>query len=165
MLRLCICLIAVWFIGCQCPVPDGKRMDKEVSPSTAEIPAGIGTTAVQQKPAEAANIQWVNSFDDGLKIARARNCPLMVDFSAEWCGWCKKLDEETWTNKDVILLAKGFVCVKIDCDTDRQTPARYGAKSLPTILFMSTDGKVIHQVLGYRNAEDMIAEMNAAGRQ
>ncbi|MFH1859596.1 MAG: thioredoxin family protein [bacterium] len=168
MLRLCSCLIAVWLVGCQCPLPEKKHMTKEVS-TLAEIPAKVGTEAVssvvQQKPLLETTIQWVSSFDDGLRMAKARNCSLMVDFSAEWCGWCKKLDEDTWTNKDVILLAQKFVCVKIDCDTDRQTPARYGAKSLPTILFMNTDGKVIHQVLGYRNAEDMTVEMNAAGKR
>ncbi|MBI4778002.1 thioredoxin family protein [Candidatus Desantisbacteria bacterium] len=191
MLRLCICLIAMSLIGCQYPV-QGKQesgvggQGAEVRSQEAEpqIPSpapsgeslapakGTETVAavVQQKPekpekpAEVINIQWVNSFDEGLEMAKARNCPLMVDFSAEWCGWCKKLDEETWTDKNVIQLAQRFVCVKIDCDTDRQTPARYGARSLPTILFITPDEKVIHHVLGYRNPEDMIAEMNKAGQ-
>jgi thiol:disulfide interchange protein len=131
---------------------------------SSKSPASKGTETVaaivQQKPVEAVNIQWVNSFDEGLKMAKTRNCPLMVDFYAEWCGWCKKLDKETWTNNDVIQLAKKFICIKIDCDTDRQTPAKYGARSLPTILFMNPEGKVIHQVLGYRDPEDMIAEMS-----
>ncbi len=195
MLRLCICLLAMYLIGCHCPMLEGKRMVKEVAP-LAENPVNIGTESVsavvqekpmelegkrrlkespnnkdtksvssqvQQKPTEAANIQWVTTFDEGLKIAKEKNCPLMVDFFAPWCGWCVKLDEETYTNKDVIQLAQRFVCVKIDVDTDRKTPAQYGARSLPTILFISPDGKVIHQVIGYRNSEDMIGEMNAVG--
>ncbi|MEK7814045.1 MAG: thioredoxin family protein [Candidatus Desantisbacteria bacterium] len=191
MLRLCICLIAMSLIGCQCSVQDTKKNGKqgsvisgqETEPQTmttvplSENPVSKGTKStkstesikttdesVQQKPVEITNIQWVNSFDDGLKIAKTRNCPLMVDFFADWCGWCKKLDEETWTNKDVILLAQRFVCVKIDCDTDRQTPARYGVRPLPTILFINTEATVIHQVIGYRNPEDMIVEMNKAVR-
>lgn len=205
MLRLCICLIVMGLIGCQCPVQDTKGNGKQAGDRSQELeprilnnvsssestvrdlsqatsttrilndvsssksPVSKGTEAVsavvQQKPAEDINIQWVNSFDEGLRIAKTRNCPLMVDFFADWCGWCKRLDETTWTNKDVILLAQRFVCVKIDCDTDRQTPARYGARSLPTILFINPEGKVIHQVIGYRNPEDMIVEMNKAGSQ
>ena len=185
MLRLCVCLIAMSLIGCQCSVKDTKESGKqgEVGSSQELEPQTMATASlsetpvikeiertentaesVQQKPVEITNIQWVNSFDEGLKIAKTRNCPLMVDFSAEWCGWCRKLDEDTWTNKDVILLAQRFVCVKIDCDTDRQTPARYGVRPLPTILFINTNAKIIHQVIGYKNSEDMIVEMNKAGR-
>jgi len=181
MFRLCICLIAMSFIGCQCPV-QGKQESgvrsqeteaqiQNPAPSNESLAPAKGTETVAvvvqqkpEKPAEVTNIQWVNSFDEGLKMAKSRNCPLMVDFYAEWCGWCKKLDKETWTDKNVIQLAQRFVCVKIDCDTDRQTPARYGARSLPTILFINSDGKVIHQVIGYRNSEDMITEMNKAGQ-
>lgn len=147
--------MAVWLIGCQCLVSEEKHMTKEGS-SLVEIPASIGTEAISPQ------ISWVTSFDEGLRIAKEKNCPLMVDFFASWCGWCVKLDEETYTNKDVIQLAQRFVCVKVDVDTDRKTPAQYGAKSLPTILFMSPDGKVIHQVVGYRNSEDMIEEMKKA---
>ncbi len=180
MLRLCICLMAMSLIGCQCPVKEVSGVgNQESEPQTlVTVPSSESketvaeavqpkpvSTQVEPNPGKITSIQWISSFDEGLKIARAKNCPLMVDFSAEWCGWCKKLDEDTWTNKDVILLAQKFVCVKIDCDTDRQTPARYGARSLPTILFINPEAKVIHQVIGYRNPEDMIVEMNKAGGQ
>ncbi|MFH1097993.1 MAG: thioredoxin family protein [Candidatus Desantisbacteria bacterium] len=176
MLRLCICLMVMCLIGCQCPDLKEKHVAKEVTLMVkkpinmakeaallAENSINTATKtvaeAVQEKPMEVTNIQWVTAFDDGLKMAKEKNCPLMVDFFAQWCGWCVKLDEETWTNKDVIQLAQRFVCVKVDVDTDRQTPARYGARSLPTILFINPDGKVIHQVIGYRNSEDMLGEM------
>ena len=185
MLRLCICLLALYFIGCQCPRLEKEHIVKEnpvnmgteaLSPvvhvgvdskpttPTVSMSTEAPSPVVHVKVTPPANIEWITTFDEGLKMAKSRNCPLMVDFYAEWCGWCKKLDKETWTDKNVIQLAQRFVCVKIDCDTDRQTPARYGARSLPTILFINSDGKVIHQVIGYRNSEDMITEMNKAGQ-
>jgi thioredoxin-related protein len=59
-------------------------------------------------------LKWYG-FDEGLAKAKKENKFLLVDFYTDWCGWCKKMDSETYANKNIIkLLNKDFVLVKLN---------------------------------------------------
>ena len=70
---------------------------------------------------------------------------LMVDFWAEWCQPCRAiapaLEELAQESKGSVSLAK------VNVDDNPQLAARYGVRSIPTILFMK-DGTVVDQVIG-----------------
>jgi thioredoxin-like negative regulator of GroEL len=83
----------------------------------------------------------------------------MVDFTASWCYWCRRLDETTYKNKEVISLAEKFISAKVDCDKEYTIAQKYKIRGLPTILFMDADGQVLHSVVGYRSPEDFLIEM------
>jgi thiol-disulfide isomerase/thioredoxin len=140
--------------------------EKEIV-SKEKIPQEKGAISeenmVQEKPIEVdIRIEWYASFTEGLNIAKEKKKPLMVDFDAGWCIWCKKLDETTYKDEQVIALSKEFIPVKVDCDEDTITPGRYGIRGLPTILFLNPGGQVIHQVIGYRSPENLLLEMKKA---
>ncbi|MFH1562700.1 MAG: thioredoxin family protein [Nitrospirota bacterium] len=132
-----------------------KEEIKVVEPNQGENPS------IQQEPMEneTKEIKWYFSFEEGLKASKEEGKPLMVDFEASWCGWCKKLDETTYKDTQVIALSKKFIPVKVDCDTDRVTPQKYGVRGLPTIIFMDSAGQILHQIVGYRGAEGFALEM------
>ncbi len=83
-----------------------------------------------------------NSFD---REVLESPVPVIVDFSAPWCGPCKVL--EPVLEELAREYADKLKVVKVNVDEARQVAARYGVLSVPTLLFVK-DGRVQDQVVG-----------------
>ena len=82
------------------------------------------------------------SFDEALV---ANQSLMMVDFWAEWCGPCRAIAPVL---EDLARTSGGRVTLaKVNVDENPGLAARYGIRSIPTILFVK-DGKVADQVIG-----------------
>jgi thioredoxin-like negative regulator of GroEL len=114
---------------------------------------------------DKATLKWEKNFDEALKKAKASGKPVMIDFWAEWCGWCHRLDQTTYVDPRVLKLGQDFVVVKVDTEAGgRQTEVaeRYDVANLPTILFVSPQGRVIQRVTGYQGPGRFPASMEKA---
>jgi thiol-disulfide isomerase/thioredoxin len=113
--------------------------------------------------ARAESITWAKSFDAAMKQAKATGRPVMVDFYTDWCGYCKKLDAEVYTDAQVIRAAGKFISVKMNAEKEGYTQARqYQVTGFPTILFLDAQGGVVGTVRGYAPAPVFMAAMQDA---
>lgn len=82
------------------------------------------------------------NFDEALA---AQQGLLMVDFWAEWCGPCKAIAPVL---EGLVKDSSGTVTLaKVNVDENPGLAARYGIRSIPTVLFVR-EGKVVDQVIG-----------------
>jgi thioredoxin 1 len=82
------------------------------------------------------------NFDEALA---ANQAVMMVDFWAEWCGPCKAIAPVL---EDLARESAGAITLaKVNVDENPALAARYGIRSIPTILFVK-QGKVADQVIG-----------------
>jgi len=83
-----------------------------------------------------------SSFDE--EIGKHQEV-LMVYFWAEWCQPCRAMAPAI---EELVTESKGSVSLaKVNVDDNPQLAARYGIRSIPTILFMKA-GLVLDQVIG-----------------
>lgn len=111
--------------------------------------------------ASAYAISWKYDLLAALKEARDSGKPVMVDFYTESCGWCKKLDADTYTDSSVQRLAEKFICVKVDADKAPETAARYDIPGYPTIIFLNSSGTPIERIVGYKGPASFAQTMSA----
>jgi thioredoxin 1 len=70
---------------------------------------------------------------------------LLVDFWAEWCGPCKMIAPLL---AELAAEYQGCLAVgKLNVDENRQSAARFGIRSIPTLLFLR-DGVRVDQIVG-----------------
>ena len=113
-------------------------------------------------PALAAEISWQKTYSDALAVSKNENKPIMVIFTADWCVFCKKMENQTFTNPQIIReINNNFVAVKIDKDKETQIVKDFKVQGIPDMYFLTPfdtqDGvQIITRQLGFIEAKDLL---------
>lgn len=102
---------------------------------------------------------WHAETEDALAEARSRKALVLVDLYADWCGWCKVLEERVFTSPEFERYAQKFVRLRVDTEDGGQGSAlqsRFSIESLPMLLILDADKIKVGQVAGYQPTADFI---------
>ena len=127
-----------------------------------------------------AKINWV-SMEEAVAAAKNDGKKILVDLTTVWCGWCKKMDKDTYSNANVInFINTNFHAVKFDAEkTTREISINgktykhlpnvgrngihewaatmmNGRPSYPSTAILDANSKIITNVPGYKKAGEMI---------
>ena len=115
--------------------------------------AGMVWLSVGANSVDAASIGW-KGYDEGLSLANKEGKKVMLHFWAEWCGYCKKMEKETFQDKKVIAyLNDYYIPIKVNSDIEQQLAANYFVRGLPTTWFLTKKGEKISNLPGYVPAD------------
>ncbi len=83
--------------------------------------------------------------------------PVMVDFTATWCGPCKMLEPVV---KELAKLWEGKVKVyKLDVDDHSDIAMQYGVMGVPTLILF-VNGQPAQRLTGYQPKDRIIAKFS-----
>lgn len=117
-------------------------------------------------------LKWLD-WNTGYPMAKKANKIILVDAYTNWCGWCKKMDRDTYTDPKIIgALNRDFVIIKfnpeiaeIQYDLDgvkisgRELFAQLTqgkSTGFPTTYFIQPNKKQIQIAAGYLGPEDFL---------
>ena len=100
---------------------------------------------------------WHASLDEALAAARESGKPVLLDFTAEWCGPCKMLGAEVLHHADHAALIGRFEAVQVDVDQHRELAEEYGVGGIPDLRVLNPDGSLVQKTVGYGGAAGAVA--------
>ncbi len=119
------------------------------------------TLYVQRTPDN--DVRWVRGAA-GLEAMGEPNRPVLLYFTAEWCGPCKMMRKAVWPDERVeraVNTAVVPVYVDVDDPSNRPLVAEHRVEAMPTFLLIR-DGRPMARMTGYLNADQVIALTRAA---
>jgi len=85
--------------------------------------------------------------------------PVLVDFSAVWCGPCQKIAPLVEELADAF---QGRAKVaKVDVDNNQELATQFGIMSVPTLMIIK-DGKVINKWSGFTSKQTLADSIETA---
>ncbi len=124
---------------------------------------GITNSTVSQ-----SSLKWY-SFDEAMQKSKRESKPVLVDFYADWCSWCKEMDKQTFSNPSVRRqLNKNFVLARIDVQkkqkinykgktfSEREFQAALNVTGLPTLAFFDKNGNLVTTVPGFMTKDQLL---------
>ena len=83
--------------------------------------------------------------------------PVLVDFTAEWCGPCKMLSPIV---DEIASQYEGKLrVVKVDADANENVMQQYGILGLPTLMLFK-NGEVVERITGFKPKDKILGKLN-----
>ena len=92
------------------------------------------------------------TVDDALIAAKEQGKQVYIDCQTSWCGPCKKMSKEIFTNKEVAeYYNEHFISISMDMEKEGTGYAKeFNVRYYPTHVYLNPSGVVLHNVIGFQ---------------
>ena len=97
----------------------------------------------------ADELPWQDDYAKAVAEAANKHQPVLLDFSASWCGPCRMMERTTFADAGVRGEMQGYLLVKVDFDQARDLVARYRVEAIPTCILLNQFGEKVAATTGY----------------
>jgi thioredoxin 1 len=106
--------------------------------------------------AGTTDVKWETSLEAAQARAKAEHNVIFLDVWAGWCGWCLKLQHDTFPSKEGQAALAGVVPLSIKTQEADGSPTKdnhfekdFRVSGYPTLLILDATGKEISRQPGY----------------
>ncbi len=119
---------------------------------------------------------FFTTWTDVQKSAKERHVLIYLHFTTDWCGWCRQIEANTYTDPKVKQeLATNFASASLDCTVPKgQKPStmvkinldlyrKFNGDGYPYLVILSEDGRTIYKIIGgYMPPDAFLQQLNDA---
>ena len=111
------------------------------------IVATAGVAACQR---DASRLWFKGELEDAQAEAAERGSVVMIEFYADWCNWCRRLESDTFSAPAVRRELAQIVSLRRNAEEEGAGLAdRFEVDSYPTMVFLDPEGNEMDRILGY----------------
>jgi thiol-disulfide isomerase/thioredoxin len=122
----------------------------------------LGLTPALFSQVEFIEVVTPADMDEAREKAAKGDLMLFVDVYATWCGPCKVMDREVYSDRTVAeVMNASFVSVRMDGETDfgRKYAAEQGLTGYPSMFVFDPSGDPVGRLIGFRPAGEMVTAL------
>lgn len=106
-----------------------------------------------------------DKWNDVTKEARKADKPIFAMVCAPWCSNCAKMKASVFPDKEVgDFINENFVATMLNSEDNMSNMrvTNWGVKTVPTMVFLDKNKKVVHMSAGFKNKQQIIKEAQIA---
>ena len=101
--------------------------------------------------------QWLVDYSFARQEAKRLGLPLLIHFSATWCGPCKQMERDTLHTPALqSVLGTQVIALKVDSDENPGLIEAFRVDLLPTDIVVAPDGKIVSRTTNYQNPDQYL---------
>ncbi len=139
-------------------------MKRQIFAASALVFAACLPASAAALPGPAPALSaWHNRSEAAFAAARKSGKPVLVDLYAAWCGWCKTMEREVFSQARFETYAERFELLRVDVEDGAdgsELQQRFRADSLPTLLLLDPKQALIGKIEGFMETERLIARLD-----
>lgn len=119
-------------------------------------------------PSPAEEVAWVKDFKVAMKQAAEQKKLVVLDLSASWCGYCRRMAREVYPDPKFVEFSRSHVFIRLFADTEQQgteLAERFRIRGFPTIVVLNAQGQELGRVEGARDRDSLIREIQEITRR
>ena len=121
--------------------------------------AVLMTVVFSSSTVSAENLKWY-AYDEGMTLAKSQHKKIYINFFADWCGYCTKMDKTTFVDPEIVsYLNKNFIPIKVNSEKEVTLATKYKVRGLPSNWFVTETGEQIANFPGYIPPDDLLPRL------
>lgn len=124
----------------------------------------IASLVAAQEPAKEG-IRWLRDLDEAMRLSHADGRPVIAYFTFNACHWCRKLEEDTYSDSSVIEMSRAFHWVKVNRDDTPEIPPQFNVSAYPSLITLGDKRERVHRFSGYMLPEPFKEKLTDALRR
>ncbi|MDG1896807.1 MAG: thioredoxin family protein [Fuerstiella sp.] len=126
----------------------------------AVLTVALVASAVVPSTAMADHVTWSPDVESALRTANDGNRLVLMKFTADWCGPCKRYERETFSRPVIAeFVNQNFVPVLVDIDKRKELAKQLKVDRVPAVLIVSPEMVILSRTTGFQSEQKLLPNL------